>query len=181
MDDERIRELEKKFELIETHISWVLLSGDFAYKIKKPVKFSFLDFSTLEKRKRFCEEEVRLNKRLSPEVYIEVVSVNEIDDILEFNGNGEIVDYAVKMKRLDQKTRMDLLLGEKKVGLDHVKEIAHIVAEFHKEIDVISEPGYGSADIVKRQIDDLGNFRDIIEDACGLGGIVDFILERQAR
>jgi len=178
MDDERIRELEKKFELIETHISWVLLSGDFAYKIKKPVKFSFLDFSTLEKRKRFCEEEVRLNKRLSPEVYIEVVSVNEIDDILEFNGNGEIVDYAVKMKRLDQKTRMDLLLGEKKVGLDHVKEIAHIVAEFHKEIDVISEPGYGSADIVKRQIDDLGNFRDIIEDACGLGGIVDFILER---
>ncbi len=179
MEKDNIIELTKKgFELIETHISWVLLSDEFAYKIKKPVKFSFLDFSTIEKRKTLCDEEVRLNKRLSPDIYIEVVSVNDLDGILEFNGNGEIIEYAVKMKKLNQENRMDVLLKENKIDPDQVKEIALIVADFHKKIDVIEEDGYGSADIVKKQIDDLGNFRNTIEDACGLGKTVDFILEK---
>ncbi|MFH1685421.1 MAG: AAA family ATPase, partial [Candidatus Micrarchaeota archaeon] len=179
MEKDKIIELTKKgFELIETHISWVLLSDEFAYKIKKPVKFSFLDFSTIEKRKTLCDEEVRLNKRLSPDIYIEVVSVNDLDGILEFNGNGDVIDYAVKMKKLNQENRMDMLLKDDKIGQEHVKEIAGIVADFHKNIDVIRETGYGSAKTVKKQIDDLGNFRGVIENACGLGKTVDFILEK---
>jgi len=65
----------KNIELIETHISWVILTGDFAYKIKKPVNFGFLDFSTLNKRQHYCEQELRLNRRLAPTIYLDVVSI----------------------------------------------------------------------------------------------------------
>ena len=66
-----------QIELIETHISWVILTGKFAYKIKKPVNFGFLDFSTLEKRKQFCEQELTLNRKLASEIYLDVVSIND--------------------------------------------------------------------------------------------------------
>ena len=65
----------KKLELIETHISWVILTGEFAYKIKKPVNFGFLDFSTLDKRRGFCEQEIRLNRRLASGIYLEIVTI----------------------------------------------------------------------------------------------------------
>jgi aminoglycoside phosphotransferase family enzyme len=174
VDAEKINELSKdKFEIIETHISWVLL-GDYVYKIKKPVKFSFLDFSTLKKRKFLCEEEVRLNKRLAPEIYLEVVPVTEKG----IGGDGEPIDYAIKMKRLPQEARMDLLLNEGKVLGEHVQEIAAMVADFHGKIDLINDKNYSSAEVVQSQIDDLKGFRETIEEACGLGEKVDFILEK---
>lgn len=173
MDAKKISELAEGYDLIETHISWVLL-GDFVYKIKKPVKFSFLDFSTLDKRKFLCEEEVRLNRRLSPDVYLGVVPVTDSG----IEGDGEPIGYAIKMRRLPQDKRMDTLLREGKVLGEHVQEIAAIVAEFHNRIDTITEKKYGSADVVKAQIDDLAHFRDTIEGACGLGEEVDFILAK---
>ena len=174
MDTEKISELAKgKFEIVETHISWVLL-GDFVYKIKKPVKFSFLDFSTLEKRKFLCEEEVRLNRRLAPDVYLGVVPVTESG----IGEEGEALDYAIKMRRLPQERRMDILLSEGKVLGGHVREIAATVAEFHGKVDTITEKKYGSAQVVREQIDDLASFRQTIEDACGLGEKVDFIVRK---
>jgi aminoglycoside phosphotransferase family enzyme len=179
MDEGQIRSLVEStgYELIETHISWVLLADDTVYKIKKPIKFSFLDFSTLERRKFLCEEEVRLNRRLSPDIYLGVVPVVESGGELSLGGEGKETGYAVKMKRLPQESRMDLLLAEGKVTEDHIREIAGIVAGFHKDIDVIKDRKYSSAEVVKRQIDDLGDFREVIEKACGLGSKVDSILK----
>ena len=88
-----------KIELLETHISWVILTGDFAYKIKKPVDFGFLDFSTLEKRRHFCEEELRLNRRFAAKLYLEVVSITGSEDQPRIDGDGEVLEYAVKMRQ----------------------------------------------------------------------------------
>src|SRR5271169_361457 len=87
-------------EVRQTHISAVFLVGPYAYKVKKPVNPGFLDFSTLEKRRHFCEEEVRLNRRLAPEVYLGVVPVNRTGLGVKMEGQGEAVEWAVKMKRL---------------------------------------------------------------------------------
>lgn len=170
----------RRYELVETHISWLLMDKDNVYKIKKPVNFSFLDFSTLEKRKLFCEEEVRLNRRLSPDVYIGIVAITRDDGKnggFVFGGNGEVVDYAVKMKRLDQEAMMDKNLREGKVKGDDIKKLAVIVADFHKKAEVVKGES-GSPETVWRQIADLGAFRDAIEEACGYGKKVEYVLER---
>src|SRR5438128_2167565 len=87
-------------EIHHTHISVVFLAGPYAYKIKKPVQLGFLDFSTLEKRQHFCEEEVRLNRRLAPQVYLGVVPVAENDGTICMGAVGPVIEWAVKMKRL---------------------------------------------------------------------------------
>src|SRR5437868_11906791 len=86
--------------VVQTHISVVFLAGDVVYKLKKPVNLGFLDFGTLEKRKHFCEEEVRLNRRLAPAVYLGVVPVTRGATGARFEGEGEPVEFAVKMARL---------------------------------------------------------------------------------
>src|SRR5688572_24985799 len=86
--------------VIHTHISVVFLAGTFAYKLKKPVDFGFLDFTTLEKRRHFCHEEVRLNRRLAPSVYLGVEPVVQTSDGLRIGGTGEPIDWVVKMQRL---------------------------------------------------------------------------------
>ena len=95
------------FTVRETHISWVILCGDFAYKIKKPVNFGFLDFSTLQQREHFCREELRLNRRFSPELYLDVIPVTGGDDGLMMGGHGNPIDYAVKMRRFDESQLLD--------------------------------------------------------------------------
>lgn len=165
-------------EMIETHISWVLLAGAYAYKIKKPVKFSFLDFSTLEKRELFCEEEVRLNRRLAPDVYLGVVRICRKGKGLAI-GEGTAVDYAVKMKRLDQAHMMDRLLDEGKIDEGHITKLASIIADFHGRVESVQ--GYNTPDMIGGQIADLLNFRSAIEDACGMGNEVDVILGRSGR
>ena len=103
-----------KIGLIQTHISFVFLTKNYVYKVKKAVNFGFLDFSTLEKRRFFCEKELELNKRLCPEIYIEVVPINKSTSI-KIKGDGETIEYAVTMKRLPQKRIMTLLLKENRV------------------------------------------------------------------
>ena len=104
-----------RIELIETHISWVLLTGDFAYKLKKPVRFSFLDFSTLELREHFCREELRCNRRFAPELYIDVVPVyRHADHTIRMGGTQEpgatLVEWAVQMRQFDPAAQLDRLL-----------------------------------------------------------------------
>jgi uncharacterized protein len=138
-----------QIQLIQTHISYVLLTEQYVFKIKKAVNFGFLDFSTLEKRRYFCEKELELNKRLCPEIYLEVLPIKRSDSI-RINGQGEVVDYALKMKRLPQERIMTLLLKENKVGKVTIDRIAEIVANFHSNAKTspdISE--FGSLRVIK--------------------------------
>ncbi len=127
-----------KIELIQTHISFVFLTQNYVYKVKKPVNFGFLDFSTLDKRKAYCEKELQLNRRLCPEIYLEVVPINKSES-LKVKGTGETVEYALKMKRLPQERIMTQLLQEGKVDKKTIDEIADIVAKFHAKAQTNAE------------------------------------------
>ena len=127
-------------KLVETHISWVLLAKDFVFKIKKPHHYSFLDFSTLPNRKYYCEQELKLNQRLAPEMYLMVVPVFEKENNLSIeSGSGEIIDYAVKMRRMDETRQMNLLLKKGEVGEVHMDFIAQQLAVFHKQAERVKE------------------------------------------
>jgi aminoglycoside phosphotransferase family enzyme len=122
--------------LIQTHISMVIVSDHFVYKIKKPVNFGFLDFTTLEKRRHFCEQEVKLNRRLSKGLYIGVIPV--IQDGTGYklsHGDGEIVEYAVKMKRIPDEDLMKSLFHRGELRDDHLKKVAAVLARFHRNAD----------------------------------------------
>lgn len=117
--------------LLETHISWVLLTGEFAYKIKKPVNFGFLDFSTLGKRKHWCEEELRLNSRFSTGLYLAVVAITGSEDTPRVDGTGEILDYAVKMRQFDQDDLLEALADSGALEIDDIRALAKKLADFH--------------------------------------------------
>jgi aminoglycoside phosphotransferase family enzyme len=143
-----------KIELIQTHISFVFLTKNYVYKVKKAVNFGFLDFSTLDKRYAYCKKELELNRRLCPEIYLEVVPITK-SNIIKINSNGETIEYALKMKRLPQERIMTLLLKEKKVDKKTIDEIARIVAEFHLKAHTSPEISeFGSLKIVKTNWDE---------------------------
>lgn len=128
----------KTVTLVETHVSWVLLTDQFAYKIKKPVKFSFLDFSTPEKRHFYCQRELVLNARLAPEVYLEVLNVVQTDQGVRLNMDGEVIDSALKMKRLDNHRQMDQLLAKNEVFPSDLEKLAIKLANFHARVQPIT-------------------------------------------
>ncbi|MBX3171194.1 MAG: AAA family ATPase [Candidatus Eremiobacteraeota bacterium] len=120
-------------ELLETHISWVILTGEWAYKLKKPVNFGFLDYSSLERRRTFCQEELRLNRRLAPDVYREVVSLNAQAGELCFEGPGEVLEYAVKMRQFPQAGLYDRQLSEGRLVPAQMEQLGRLVADFHQQ------------------------------------------------
>ncbi len=122
------------FNCFETHISQVILTGPYAYKIKKPMNFGFLDFSTLERRKHFCEEEVRLNRRLAPDLYVDVVAITGTPEAPHLNGDGEPFEYAVRMRQFDQSQLFDHLQDEGSLTVSHIDELGQIVADFHTSV-----------------------------------------------
>lgn len=119
---------------VETHISHVFLTGLFAYKIKKPLDLGFLDFSTLDKRRFFCEEEVRLNGRLAPDVYLGAVSINGEPESPRIEGPGPLLEYAVKMRQFDPAAGLDRLDEQGRLSSRHADAIADTVADFHARI-----------------------------------------------
>ncbi len=123
-------------QLVETHISSVLLTGDYAYKFKKPLDLGFLDFSTLEKRRHCCEEEVRLNRRLAPRIYLDTVAVTGTLDDPRIGGEGEALEYAVRMRQFDQSQLLSRLLAEGAVDSTMIDALAERIARFHAEIAV---------------------------------------------
>ena len=139
----------EKIELKQTHISFVFLTGKFVYKIKKAVNFGFLDFSTLEKRRFFCEKELTLNRRLCGDMYLEVVPITKSDTI-KVGGEGEAVEYAVKMKRIPEEKIMTRLLEQGKVDKKLVDKMAKIIAEFHLKAGTGTKiGGFGSLPIIE--------------------------------
>jgi aminoglycoside phosphotransferase family enzyme len=136
-------------ELVQTHISFVFLTKRFVYKVKKAVDFGFLDFTTLEKRRFFCEKELELNRRLCGDMYLEVVPINKADAI-KIKGAGETVEYAVKMKRMPEEKMMSKLLEKNKVDNRLVDRIAKRIADFHSKAETnrqISE--FGSLPVIE--------------------------------
>ena len=119
--------------LIETHISWVLLTGEFAYKIKKPLNLGFLDFSSLDKRLHACCDEVQLNRRLAPAIYLDVVPITGTPAAPRVNGPGETFEYAVKMRQFPPDATLDRLDTEGGMTAQHVEAIAATLARFHLE------------------------------------------------
>ncbi len=130
MKPEAYDEDTRKIHKVQTHISVVFLTDNFVYKIKKPVNFGFLDFSTLEKRRFYCEKELELNKRLCDDMYLEVVPINRSTSI-RIKGEGETVEFALKMKRMPQAKIMTKLLEQNKITKRLVDKIAKIIADFH--------------------------------------------------
>ena len=122
----------KSVRILQTHISYIALTGKYAYKIKKPVDFGFLDFSSLEKRKKFCEEEIRLNRRLCPDIYLDVVPITIKDHTVEINGRGEIIEYAVKMKEFSQENIMTKMLQQDKIDEEIIDKIVDILIKFYR-------------------------------------------------
>jgi aminoglycoside phosphotransferase family enzyme len=143
-----------KIDLIQTHISFVFLTKNYVYKMKKAVNFGFLDFSTLEKRRLYCEKELELNRRLCPEVYLEVVPINKSDTI-KINDKGPTIEYALKMKRLPQEKIMTLLLKENKVDDKTIDALAKIITDFHAKAQTSPEINkFGSLKIVRTNWDE---------------------------
>ena len=131
-------EVSAERELIETHISWVFICHRFVYKIKKPITYSFLDFSTLEKRKEYCKREIELNKRLTDGIYLDVVPIHKLNDHYKIGGNtGTVIDYAVRMLKMDRTKQMDRLLVQNKVTKSHIRNLAKKIAVFHGNTDII--------------------------------------------
>jgi len=166
----------ENIEVIETHLSWVLLTGPFVYKIKKPVNFPFVDFSSMEKRKHFCYEELRLNRRYSPDIYLDVVPVRKDKSLHMGNGAGSIMEYALKMTQLPQTARLDLLIGQNSVNAEMFFRLTDMVIDFHKSAAVVDDTLFSSPDLIRKYINNLENTRPALEKELGMGGVVDIIL-----
>ncbi|MCF6290821.1 MAG: hypothetical protein L3J03_07490 [Desulfobacterales bacterium] len=121
-------------KLVQTHISYVFLAGDFVYKFKKPVDFGFLDFSTLEKRKYCCEQELVLNRRLCPTIYLGLVRVcRSVEGLLALDGPGEVVEYGVKMVRMPEERMMGNVIRDGKLTRGMLDAIVDILAPFYEK------------------------------------------------
>jgi len=115
----------------ETHMSWVFLAGDEVYKLKKPVRFPYLDFSTLERREAACRAELRLNRRLAPDIYLDVVPLTARNGTLSIGGEAAPVDWLVHMKRLDERFMLDHMIGEKSLSVVHLDRLIDTLARFY--------------------------------------------------
>jgi len=145
-------------QLLQTHISYVALTGTYAYKVKKPVNFGFLDFSTLDKRKYFCEEELRLNKRLCPEMYLDVLPITQDGNLLTLDGTGPIVEYALKMKEFPQECIMTHLLQHGKISEEIMDHLISILINFYQKQEPTEEIiKYGALSSVKQNIEENFN------------------------
>ncbi len=146
--------LETPVELVQTHISYIFLTENYVYKIKKPVDFGFLDFSTLGKRLHYCKEEVRLNLRLAPDVYLGVVPVTEEGGRFLVEGSsGEIVEYAVKMRRLDERKILKELIKADNADAGVISRVADRLSVFHREAEGGERiSGFGSPEVIEANV-----------------------------
>jgi aminoglycoside phosphotransferase family enzyme/predicted kinase len=120
--------------LRETLISWVFLTGPFAYKVKKPLKLEYVDCSTLERRHALCDAEMRLNKRLAPDIYLDVVTVTESDGVTRIGGKGKTIDHAVRMQQFDSSQELSALLDSHSVRPEELADFARRIACFHESL-----------------------------------------------
>lgn len=145
----------QKIELVQTQMSFLFLTGDFVYKVKKEVNLGYLDYTTLEKRHFFCHQELELNRRLCPDAYLAVVPIVEDKGSLWVEGQGEAIEYAVKMKQLPQDRMMDVLLPRGQVTLEMVARVAEKLMLFHQKAETNQKiAAFGSMDVIRHNCDE---------------------------
>jgi aminoglycoside phosphotransferase family enzyme len=158
-----------RVDLVQTHISYVLLAGDFVYKFKKPVNFGFLDFTTLDKRRHYCRQELLLNRRLCPDIYLDVFSVCRQGTGFSFGGASEPVEYGVRMKMMPQERMMGRVIERGELNESHINDIVATLVPFYDRAAGGSEiAGFGTARAVSVNV--LENF-DQTRDFIGKGAL----------
>ncbi len=167
----------RRMRLIQTHISWVLLDGARAYKIKKPVRFSFVDYTTPGRRLSYCRREIAVNSRLSPELYLGVVPVRDDAGAVSFGGPGRTVDHAVEMAEMPQGSRLDRLVARGRVGPDDIMRIVRRLCAFHAEARIAARR-YGSPRAVREGFDHAFRLKALIERELGAGAALERIEEK---
>ena len=137
-------------KVVQTHTSWVLILNHVVYKIKKPVNFGFLDYSTLEKRKENCEREVLLNRRLCKSIYLGVVPISYVNGRYIIEDDSHVVEYAVKMRRIPQEKLLVNMLSS--VSEEQIRSIARHIAKFHAQAEIRDE--FGKLEVMKFNTDE---------------------------
>lgn len=167
----------RRVEQLETHISRVFLTGDWAYKLKKPVNFDFLDFSSLELRHAACLDELRLNRRTAPEIYESVVTLNRSSSGFRWNGDGPVAEYAVRMRQFSQE---DLLLARVKAGnvtMEEVDRLGIAIADFHRQAEQApSGSRYGTPELIRKAVIECFN---AIDSGGEMGTATHSVLEQR--
>jgi len=145
----------QKIELVQTQMSFILLTGEYVYKIKKSVNLGYLDYTTLEKRHFFCHQELELNRRLCPDAYLAVVPIVEEKNGLRIEGRGKAIEYAVKMKQLPQDRMMDVLLPQGQVTREMVARVAEKLVSFHQKAETNQKiAAFGKLDVIHQNTDE---------------------------
>lgn len=145
----------KEIKFLETHISLLFFTGNFVYKIKKPVNFGFLDFTTLEKRRYFCEQEVYLNRRLSPDIYLGIIHITFDGRNVSIGGSDETIEYAVKMKQIPEEFLMDQLLKKGKVTKEMIEAISERLVDFYSMAETDEKiKGFARPERIKQDTDE---------------------------
>ena len=146
--------------VLQTHISYVLLTGSYAYKIKKPLSLPFLDFSTLEFRKHYCYEELRINRRLAPELYLDVVPITGTPQAPRVNGEGKAIEYAVKMIQFPDADRLDRVADRGELRDEQVAALAGKIATFHDSVAVADYAApFANSESLRGEV--MGNFESL--------------------
>lgn len=153
-------------ELLETHISWVLLAGDDAYKLKKPLELGFLDFSTPDRRRAACEEELRINRRTAPGIYLGVVPITGSVAAPRIGGDGPAIEHAVHMRRFSQRALLADRAARGELRAEHIDALARHIATFHQAADVAPADGpFGRAELIRQWArDNFAPLRERLQD-----------------
>ena len=151
--------------LLETHISWIILTGRIAYKLKKPVNLGFLDFTTLANRKHYCGEELRLNARLAADLYLGVETITGTAQQPVINGEGPVIDYAIRMRQFPQSAQLDKRLEQHLLLPADMEALGAMIARFHQELPPAeANIDYGSVEQIHSDVgDNLSVIKDYFE------------------
>ena len=149
LDPKAYPDTTRRVELMQTQMSFVFLTDDYVYKVKKPVNLGYLDYTTLDKRYFYCQQEVELNRRLCPDAYLGVVTITESRGNILIDGQGKVVEYAVKMRRLPQEAMMNVLLAQNRVSVEMITSVAQKLVEFHQKAETSADIStFGSLDTI---------------------------------
>jgi aminoglycoside phosphotransferase family enzyme len=164
----------------ETHMSWIFLAGDRAYKLKKPVRFPYLDFSTLTRREKACRAELNLNRRLAPDVYLDVTPLVATDRGLSIGGNGMVLDWLVVMRRLDESQTLELAIIENRLERWQLDRLAATLVHFYRRAERVLLPASEHVNDWRQSL--LYNKRILLDRRFGLpAGLIRHIDRAQRR
>ena len=167
--------------MIESHISWVFLTGEYAYKVKKPIKLTFLDFSTLELRRRWCDEELRLNSRWAPQMYLDVVPITGSAEAPTVAGDGTPIEYAVRMRQFPQSALLSEKLVAGEIDIDDMRELADVIADRHSSAPANREARFGSPTAVAKPMYENFVYIEALLDAATLAKLKNWTDEELER